>query len=79
MDTNMTRFERFSKAFASLCFWTKVASALEGLKCELHLEHKSGGPIRIVLIISHQVSLQSEFFSMVATQELKENAVERLE
>ena len=30
MNTNMTRFRSFSKIFASL--WTKVASALEGLK-----------------------------------------------
>ena len=37
MNTNMTGFRRFSIIFASLCFrrivvfWTKVASALEGL------------------------------------------------
>ena len=32
MNTNMTEFGWFSESFASLCFWTKLASALEGLK-----------------------------------------------
>ena len=31
MNTNMTGFRWFSKIFASLCFWKKVAPALEGL------------------------------------------------
>ena len=31
MNTNITGFRWFSKIFASLSFWTKVASALEGL------------------------------------------------
>ena len=34
MDAKMTGtgFRRFSKTFASLCFWPKVASVLEGLR-----------------------------------------------
>ena len=32
MNTNMTGFRWFLKIFASMCFWAKVASALEGLR-----------------------------------------------
>ena len=32
MNTNMTGFWWFSEMFASLFFWAKVASSLEGLK-----------------------------------------------
>ena len=31
MNTNMTDFRCFSKIFASVMLWTKIASALEGL------------------------------------------------
>ena len=32
MNTNMTKFRRFSNIFSSLCFLKKVASALQGLR-----------------------------------------------
>ena len=41
INTNITGFNRFSKLFASLCFWTKVASALEGFVIDCSPGHQS--------------------------------------
>ena len=38
MNTKMIGFRWFSKIFASLCFLTKVASVLEGLRWEVRLQ-----------------------------------------
>ena len=43
MNTNMTGFRRFSKVFALLVIWTKVASALEGLMYKTAAMMKNNG------------------------------------
>ena len=49
--TNMTGFGWFSKIFVFLCFWTKVALALEGLKLPTTLLLKSTKEIDLKLRI----------------------------
>ena len=60
MNTNMTGFRWFSKVIASYVLWTKVASALKGLKHGTLVEFNSYVPNNVLEECHLEFSLENK-------------------